>query len=277
MNTFYDAFLGDNMKILLVGNSERINILKKNLITMGYSVSDCISSENIPAIINDDIVVLPIPSVKNGYINLEGSPITTKDLLSRISNDSLIVSCNLNADNRDIADLNDRDDFAYLNAIPTAEGAIAIAIDTRKKSLFYSKILITGFGRIAQILADRLKGLCPNITIAARSQKAQSCAVALGFNAINFNALEDKIKGYDIIFQTVPSPVLTENILSKVEQTATIIELSSGYIGTDITSAEKFGLSVIKAGGLPEKIAPETAGEILTESVISIIHKKNQN
>ena len=102
-----------------------------------------------------------------------------------------------------------REDFAYLNAVPTAEGAIYYAIQNTDKALFESKILITGFGRVAKLLADRLRLLCKNVTVGARSQKDLSYAESIGFNCLNLKDLERKINNFDIIFQTVPHRIIT--------------------------------------------------------------------
>ncbi len=262
------------MNILLIGNSKRTSILADNLSFLGYIVTHIYNSSNLPSKLSYDVVVLPIPSVKNGYINLDGTPLTIDDIVSRTEKNTLIIGCNVGTEQSEIIDLNARDDFAYLNAIPTAEGAISIAICESDKSLFYSDILIVGFGRVAKILADRLRPLCKKITIAARSLKDLSCAKALGYDTISIKNLETEAKKYDIIFQTVPAPIITDAVISNLNYNTLIIELSSGYIGTDCLSAENNNIQVIKAGGLPEKTAPITAGNILTESVISIIYEK---
>lgn len=262
------------MNILLIGNGKRTSILADNLKRFGYKVNHIYNTASIPLKISADLVVLPVPSVKNGYLNLEGIPLTIDNIVRRTEKHTLIIGCNIGAKHNNIVDLNDRDDFAYLNAIPTAEGAISIAISESDQSLFYSNILITGFGRVSKILADRLRTMGKNVTIAARSLKDLSCAKALGYDTVNIKNLEKEARKYDIIFQIVPAPIITDAVILHLKSKALIIELSSGYIGTDCLSAENNSIKVIKAGGLPEKTAPITAGNILTESVISIINER---
>jgi len=50
-------------------------------------------------------------------------------------------------------DLLEREEMAVLNAIPTAEGAIQIAMEEMPITLHGSNALILGFGRIGKILA----------------------------------------------------------------------------------------------------------------------------
>ena len=93
-------------------------------------------------------------------------------------------------------------------------------------------------------------------------------------NSRHFIQTVKEARKYDIVFQTVPAPIITDAVILHLKSKALIIELSSGYIGTDCLSAENNSIKVKKAGGLPEKTAPITAGNILTESVISIINER---
>lgn len=267
------TLFGDLMKIRIIGNSKRLTVLEKNLLKEQYIVSVSRFTSELEKEITDDVVVLPVPTVdKFGYINLSGeSKITLEALLSCISNDSTIIGCGCK--NNRIIDLNLREDFTYLNSVPTAEGAIFYAIENTERSLFESKILITGFGHVAKLLADRLKALCKNITVCARSLKDLSYAEALSYNTFHINELQNKINQFDLIFQTIPARIITCDIIDNMNENNIVIELSSKSLGTDYTYAESKGIKVIHAPALPEKISPITAGNILTKSVLSIIEE----
>lgn len=264
------------MNICIIGSSERHKILEKNLLNEGFSVNLLTKAEEIPEKLDYDCIVLPIPTLNKGEkINIEGIySIDTDDLFNRVNKECILITCNYENGSFKTIDINKRDDFAFLNAIPTAEGSIKLAIEHSKTSLFYSKILVTGFGRVAKILADRLKGMKCDITIAARSQKDKSCADALGFKVYEFKELQKEIDKFDIIFQTVPSLVLDKNLLKKVKSDTIIIELSSKSKGTDFAFAEENSIKVVHAPALPEKTAPITAGNILTRTVLEIIKEQ---
>ena len=271
------TLFGDYMKICIIGNGKRHEILERNLSRLGYETQHITSASDIKESISAEYIVLPIPTLtKDSKVNLPGYPNdkSIEDLFST-SNFKKAITCNYISNNYDTVDINQRDDFAYLNAVPTAEGAIHAAVENCEYSLFYGKILITGFGRVAKILSDRLKGLKCNVTIAARSLKDLSYAKALGFNTININKLSECIHSYDTIFQTVPVMVLDRNILNLVNPQTVIIELSSKSAGTDYDYAEKLGVKIVHAPALPERVAPVTAGNILTECVLSIITEDN--
>ncbi len=266
------------MKICIIGNSKRLQVLSDNLVKSGFVVKHFKNFTEIDSVICDDFVVLPVPTIgKNGCVNIDNSSITLDELYEKISNTSYVISCGASRNTHTTIDLNSREEFAYLNAIPTAEGAIYYTLENTERSLFESRVLITGFGRVAKLLADRLRLLCPNITIAARSSKDLSYAEAIGYKCVKLKDLKQKIDGFDIIFQTVPFPIITNEIIEKMDKEALIIELSSKSVGTDYIFAEAKGLKVVHAAALPEKIAPVTAGNILTKSVLSIIDEYNNS
>ena len=262
------------MKICIIGHSKRLSVLEKNLKNRGLSVDIINSAEELDKEIKHDVVVLPVPSVnKLGFANLEGD-ITIESLLENINLNSLIISCGYTNPDYKIIDLNEREDFAYLNVVPTAEGAIFVALSNSELSLFESKILITGFGRVAKLLADRLRCLCKKVTVSARSAKDLAFAEALSYNALPISSLKNHISEYDIIFQTVPVRLLIGEIIDNMTKNSIIIELSSKSLGTDHIYAESKGINVVHAPALPEKISPVSAGNILTKSVLSIISEQ---
>ena len=261
------------MKICIIGKSKRLQILENNLNKANIEVEAITSSNQLSNKIEADFIVLPIPTLKrDGFLNLEGGQnITAESVLNNISVKSTVISCGLKCTSHRNIDLNTREDFAYLNAVPTAEGAILYALLNTERSLFESNILITGFGRVAKLLANRLRGFSNRITIVARSLKDLSYAEALGFNTIHISKLHKKAFQFDLIFQTVPSLIITSEIIDLLRKDSVIIELSSKSAGTDYNYAESKGLKVVHAPALPEKISPITAGNILTQSVLSII------
>lgn len=60
------------------------------------------------------------------------------------------------------------DAFAVRNAVPTAEGAVQIALEELPVTLHGLPVLILGAGRISQALQTRLSALGAKVTVAAR-------------------------------------------------------------------------------------------------------------
>lgn len=265
------------MKIAILGSSLRFDILRSQLLSSGYEVNNYSRVDEIPQYLEQDIIVLPIPTkTKEGFLNLNGdNKITPETLLGITKPEALIISCNFYDNRRKTVDINKDEYFAFLNAVPTAEGAISIALKEKGMTMYNSKCLIVGFGRIGKILAHRLDALKSDITVAARNPKDLALIKALGLKGINIYNLEETINEYDIIFQTVPSLILNEKVLSNMSKSTPIIELSSAMAGTDTAKAKELDLKMINAGGLPEKCAPQTAGMILFDSVIRIIKENH--
>ena len=261
------------MNICIIGNSKRSDVLAAELST-DDEVTVMKKDDEIGELNLYDLIVLPVPSFKpNGNLNLGNkvSAINSEQLFRQIPKDTLVISCNYQNETHNIADLNKRDDFAFYNAVPTAEAAIKIAIENSDETLNESNILITGFGRVSKILADRLSSFNHRITICARSQKDLSYAKVLGFKVITFENVKDQIQNYDIIFQTVPALVISDELIKEMNKKSVIIELSSGFRGTDLDSAKRCGIKIIEAPALPEKIFPISAGKILSKVVKQIV------
>lgn len=51
-----------------------------------------------------------------------------------------------------------REELEIANAVPTVEGAIQIAMEELPTTLFGTRVLVLGFGRLGKLLAHRLKG-----------------------------------------------------------------------------------------------------------------------
>ena len=183
------------MKIAILGSSLRFDILSSELSSLGYEVTTYSRADEIPQILEQDVIVLPIPTkTKEGFLNLGGdNKITPETLLGRTKAESLIISCNYSDNRRKTVDINKDEYFAFLNAVPTAEGAISIALKEKGMTMFTRSCLIVGFGRIGKILAHRLDGLKANITVAARNPKDLAVIKALGLKGINIFSLEETI------------------------------------------------------------------------------------
>jgi len=61
-----------------------------------------------------------------------------------------------------------REEMQILNAIPTAEGAIQVAMQETNVTLHGSDTMVLGFGRIGKSIAKLLKALDSNVHVAAR-------------------------------------------------------------------------------------------------------------
>lgn len=173
----------------------------------------------------------------------------------------------------DLIELAALDELAILNAVPTAEGAIQLAMQKSDITLSGNNAFVLGLGRVGLTLARRLKGLGSNTYGVARKPKDRARAQEIGFYPVEFANLKSEINKADFIFNTVPAVVLTESILKAVDPEALVIDLASAPGGTDFKAAEKLGIEAELALGLPGKVAPESAGQILTKIVSKYLRR----
>ena len=166
----------------------------------------------------------------------------------------------------------DQDERNVLNGaalLRTAEGAIQLAIENTDFTLWKSRVLIVGYGRVGKVLACRLHALGCEVTVSARKESDLAFAQSLGYRVIKTKDLSEALPYCDIVFNTVDAPVIDDNML-EISAAKLMVDLSSKG-GFDLESATKKGIVAFKAPGLPGKIAPVTAGKILAKIVFDIL------
>ncbi|CCO09409.1 dipicolinate synthase subunit DpsA [Desulforamulus hydrothermalis] len=165
----------------------------------------------------------------------------------------------------------DLDEVAILNSIPSAEGAVQMAMENTDITIHNSKSFVLGFGRTGASLARLLQGMGAKVTVVARSAAHRARVYEMGMEPLSFPELPDAIARADIIFNTVPALVLNNSLLSKAREDAVIIDVASPPGGTDFEAAARLGIKALLAPGLPGKVAPKTAGQILSKVIPSLL------
>ena len=160
-----------------------------------------------------------------------------------------------------------REAFAVRNAVLTAEGALKLAMEATGRSICGMRACVLGFGRIGAALARDLRALGAEVDVFARRSESRALAWGLGARAYPFDALGANIGSYGCIFNTVPQRVAGESELRAISAGAPFIELASAPGGAEPALARSLGVNYIHAGGLPGKIMPASAGEIVYETV----------
>ncbi len=189
-------------------------------------------------------------------------------IAGRISNKILQLSHVYNVYSIDFLE---REELAVLNAIPTAEGAIQIAMEKMPITLHGSKTLVLGFGRVGKTLAKMLHGIGSHVYAGVRKYSDAAWIKSYGYNPVLLDSLKDVLGQMDVIFNTIPSLILDRDHLEKVSRDCLIIDLASKPGGVDFAYAEKLGLNVVWALSLPGKVAPTTAAFFIKETVYNIL------
>jgi dipicolinate synthase subunit A len=170
-----------------------------------------------------------------------------------------------------LVEVANRDDVAILNSVPSAEGALQMAMESSSITIHSSESFVLGFGRLGLTMTRVLLGLGARVTVVARSSCDLARAHEMGARPVEFADLEKEISRAQIIFNTVPHMVLNRPVLEHAAQDTVIIDLASIPGGTDFEYAQMMGIKALLAPGLPGIVAPKTAGHILARVYPSIL------
>ncbi len=165
-------------------------------------------------------------------------------------------------------------EVAILNSIPTAEGAIQMAMEMLPITIHGSCAFVLGFGRTGATLARLLGAMGARTRVVARRPEHLARITELNLMPVPFAVMSRYLGEADVIFNTIPAPVLTGEALAKVPSGALIIDLASAPGGIDFQEAANIGLKAVLAPGLPGKVAPKTAGRILAKVIIRLLHEE---
>jgi len=237
----------------------------------GFSEKDSFSYTE-----NYDYFVLPAPFSKdaeNIFAPFTDAKIPFSEL-NKFNTPKAIIGGNLNSLKEfmscEIFDLLKCEEYNILNATATAEGAISLAIENTAFNLRGSTALICGYGKIGKILAHDLLAIGANVFVAARKETDRAYAKTHGFTSLDYNELEFYANRFDIIFNTVPTLIIKEEIIKKLKKRCLAIDLASKPGGFDFASLDACGIKNLWALGLPGKYSPETSGEIIAEIILKI-------
>ena len=231
-----------------------------------------------------DCVILPLPvTTGDGMLHapLSDLRISVEELLRGLSPGQVVCGGRIPPELRVIAerqklilrDYFQREELAVANAVPTAEGAIQIAMEELPTTLYGQRVLVIGFGRLGKVLAHRLHGLGAKVTVSARSYGDLAWIEAYGYQAEHTGQLTGWLSPYDLIINTVPARVLDYPQLVDLKEGCLVIDLASRPGGVNQKAAAQLGVKVIWALSLPGKVAPDSAGVILRDTVYHILQE----
>lgn len=232
-----------------------------------------------------DAAVLPLPLTKDGE-TVFGTDLTFEALFEEIGKDSEAVdehtlvlaggeaaALSEYCERRGLTLINyfTLEALTLKNAALTAEAALCLLLQSTDGALLGSETLVTGSGRIAVFLAERLRACQSKVTLAARDPAKRELLKLRGFNAVSLDELPDILPRFDYIANTIPAPIFGEEMFAKTRKNAVYLELATLPAEPRKTLAERHGINYIFAGGLPGKCSPRAAGEAIAETVEDIL------
>lgn len=240
------------------------NIMSKNIILCG-SLEECIEKSKsiisgVP--ITKDNITVNAP-FSNDNINLE-------ELKEHLKGKQFIageIPENFYEDDVENFDLLKNDELTILNAIPTVEGTIKIAIDAREETIFESNVLICGYGRIGKILCDRFSALGANVYCTARKEADLTWIREKRYVPIKYNEIKEHAPRMDLVVNTIPYIVLEKEILDYFKKDVLMIDIASNPGGIDKAYAKQSAIKIINAQGIPGREMPMTAAKYIKKII----------
>lgn len=295
----------NNIKIGLLGGDLRQVALARRLAALGFetavwglgvcssefgSAVRCVDFSD--AVRNSAAVILPLPASADGVrLNCplagDKSELRLTKIMELAGSKTIVLAGKADKMLKDLAsehgvklvDYFDSEELQIKNAVPTAEGAVEIAMRELPITVMGSRCAVLGYGRVAKAVAGTLTALGADVTVAARKKSDLAWAEIDRCHPVNIQKflhgarhLDDE--KFDVIFNTVPAVVLDEDSLKNISLDTLIIDLAASPGGVDVRAAKETGHKVIWALSLPGKTSPFTAGNIICDTVIDILEKE---
>ena len=289
--------MNKNIKLALLGGDARQGCLARFLADHGFetaawgmSDSGCIGGavrcrDPVSAMASAAAVILPLPATLDGVtLNSENEErIKLNKILEyadvpffggKLSESFRLAA---SARTRKVIDYFETESLQIKNALPTAEGAISIAMQNLKRTLVGARAAVIGYGRIGKTLADLLLKLGARVTVAARNEQQLAYAQIAGAKTVRIGSDSSSLKlpdEYDVIFNTVPAGLFDAAQIGKLPENTLLIDLASPPGGVDFAAAKEAGIRAIWALSLPGRYAPEDAGRIIGETLLELFERE---
>lgn len=267
----------------IIGGDKRNIYLAESIKKDGYEVNiyglDCKDSQgfDLELVNKSDCIIMGIPFKEDKFFEITN--MTINEFLTKIDNKICFGGSfgeeNINI-HKDIKLINllKIEEFAVLNAIPTAEGAIKVAIEQTDFTLHGANVIVSGFGRIGKVLCKMLVGIGAKVYTVSADSVEIAMAKSYGYNTVKLEDVESILPYANIIFNTVPENIYINNLIDRINKKCVYIELASLPYGIDINYAKSKNIKMIIASGLPSEVAPKTAGEYVKSIIYSTIEKQ---
>jgi dipicolinate synthase subunit A len=265
------ALLEQGAQVLLVGYDERPNL------------AGAVHSDLLAAVQRADVVVAPMSNTdEEGCIRAR--PDSTVELklddaaFAAMAEKTLcigmakpIVQALADRHHVRVVETAENDEIAILNSIPSAEGAILRAMKELPITIHGSCSVVVGFGRCGMTLARMLHGMGAQVVVVARNPAQLARAREMGLSAKRLEDISQAVQDADVVYNTVPALVLTEDVIEALQPRALIVDIASAPGGTDFAAAHRRGIKAFLDLGIPGKVAPQTAGEVLAHTMPRLI------
>jgi dipicolinate synthase subunit A len=269
--------------IVVIGGDARTPYVIDNLINRGYLVSytGVLSGNDKAKMLNNNdletlkakAILFPVSGVtKNGIIG----EIMVDDSFFAVFKDVLFFS-GIETDylkimrdkyNLKIIYLNNQPLFNKINSIATAEAVLKLIIDHKKQIFNEITIMVLGYGKSGKEITDLLIRVGAKVIVVTRSIQSQMEASTMAKYVTSFEELDQYLPYVDVIINTVPSLVVTKEVLGKINKNTYVLDIASLPGGVDFEEAKRLGIKAELALKLPSIYAPISSSRGMVEAII---------
>jgi dipicolinate synthase subunit A len=151
------------------------------------------------------------------------------------------------------------DELCILHAIPTAEGAIKVAVENTEETLLGMPVLCFGLGRVGISVALAFAAMKSRVTLTARNPAQLARAASLGLEPVHLSELSNRLDQFSLIVSSSSGPVVTRDMIARTRPDALIMDLCSPPGSVDFAAAKELNRRVVWARAQAGS-APRSAG-----------------
>ena len=139
------------------------------------------------------------------------------------------------------------------------EGLLKIVIENTAITIHNANACVVGQGTIGAVLARYLVALGARTHVAARNPEQRAAGYVAGAIPHTLDQLPELAPRLDLLFSTVPTRVVGEEVIARLPQSVLIVDLAAPPGGVDFDAAKRLGRNAIWGRGLGSR-APVTVG-----------------
>ena len=158
-----------------------------------------------------------------------------------------------------LSEYEDDTELMLLRAPAIVEGVLALAIGNTSVTVHAADVGVVGFGNIGGLLARALVALGARVHVFARNPAQRAAAYAAACTPHDLAALREVAPGLQMLFSTVPAPVVTRPVLAALPPGSLVVDVAAPPGGVDLAAATALGHRALWARGMGQR-APVTVG-----------------
>lgn len=254
---------------LLIGNDKKMQSCQNRLIERGYRASCCESDEIEGNAALYPNIILPLPTLANGFISGTGFTIEEFSRLTRENHCIFYGNLEINPFGKN-GFCYYNESFLVKNSRLTAQGVLRLVLENTEKDMYSMNAAVLGYGRCGRAICKSLQENGIRTVSVARNYNSFALAENEKLNTMNYEDFSGEIRKFDIIVNTVPCNILDRKVMERLTPKNLYIEIASKPYGFNINETDKYNFKYILAESLPGKFTPMSAGVNIADTVIAI-------